>query len=208
MVTSSNVSEGCQLLDCFRPDLVLLDLTLPDGDGFVVLGRAKERKRAVIILSGKDSEADRVAGLQRGADDYVTKPFSVGELLERVRLRLPMPQTAELIEIGGARIDLGQLYVQFRGRRTRLTRQETKLLSALWKSRGRAVSREVLLREAWGYTQNIRTRTLDYFIAVLRRKIEEDPARPQHLRTVRGVGYELIPDRQANEEDGRPEATE
>ena len=175
---------------------MILDLMLPDGSGFTVLNRLRQlsSSTAVIILSAKDAEEDRVRGLRLGADDYVTKPFSVHELLERVRLRLPPAGRTNVLKIGGAVINLNDYYVERLGRRERLTRQEIKLLNALWKNRGTTVSRSKLLREAWGYPGEARTRTLDYFIAALRRKLEDDPSQPRYLRTVRGVGYQLTTD--------------
>jgi two-component system, OmpR family, alkaline phosphatase synthesis response regulator PhoP len=195
VLVAHSVSSAIAEIKRARPALVLLDLMLPDGDGLDLLRMIKlaDPTCAVIIMSAKGLEADRVKGLRLGANDYLTKPFSVPELLERIKLRLEdrAPRRSHL-QLGDVTIDLDQHVVIRSGKRLPLTRQEIRLLHVLARNLGICVSRNVLLAEAWGYPPDTNTRTLDYFVTSLRRKLEVNPEEPKHLVTVRGVGYQLL----------------
>jgi DNA-binding response OmpR family regulator len=182
------------------PDLVLLDIMLPRRSGFDVLAALRREGRGVpvILLTAKGQEVDKVKGFDLGADDYVTKPFSLAELLARIRARLrrrasdsdDVPGT---ITLGTALVDLQGMRVR-RGRASEeLSLREADMLRLLWRERGRPVSRERFLEEVWGKDRFPTTRTVDQHVAKLRRKVEEDAARPKHVLTVFGVGYRLEP---------------
>jgi DNA-binding response OmpR family regulator len=182
------------------PDLVLLDVMLPRRSGFEVLKTLREKGRAfpVILLTAKGQEVDKVRGLDLGADDYVTKPFGLAELLARIRARLrtqkdPAETLPEKLTLGGALLDLRALTVR-RGKKTEaLTVREADMLRLLWRERGQAVSRARFLEEVWGHERFPTTRTVDQHIAKLRGKVEADPASPRHILTVFGLGYRLEP---------------
>lgn len=180
-----------------RPDLVILDLMLPGLDGFRVLRAAREKgvQTPILILTARGEEADKVRGLKLGADDYVTKPFGLLELLARVEAllrRAREPLRREPIErFGQIEIDLDRRIVKRAGKRVDLSPKEYDLLIALVESRGAVVPRINLIREVWGYAETAVTRTIDTHIAELRRKLERDPSAPQHIITVRKVGYRL-----------------
>ncbi len=182
------------------PDLVLLDVMMPKVSGFEVLEalRAEGREVPVILLTAKGEEADRVRGLDLGADDYVVKPFGLAELLARVRARLRRRATdaAEVpdsFEVGDARVDVPALAVVRAEGSTPLTVREADMLKLLYRERGRPVSRTRFLEEVWGHDKFPTTRTVDQHVAKLRQKIEPEPGRPRHLVTVHGLGYRLDP---------------
>lgn len=189
-----------------RFDLVLLDVMLPGLDGFGICNRIRERDRrqAVIMLTARTSDEDIVTGLSLGADDYVAKPFSVAELVLRVRAVLRRsgfdPAAARVLELAGAvTVDLENLIGRCPAGELSFTKREAELLHYLHANADRAVSREELLNKVWGYDRNagIETRTVDIHIAKLRRKIEADPKTPQALLTIRGAGYRLVPQGEA-----------
>ncbi len=192
------VSDGARALEEARrllPDLVILDLMLPGLDGLRVLSELRRIDPAtpVLILTAKGSESDKVRGLRLGADDYVTKPFALMELLARVEALLrrgahPRPAPVRLGEIA---IDAGARTVTRGGEPVSLRPMEFELLLALARRRGAAASRLELLREVWGYATAAETRTVDTHVFELRRKLEADPAHPRHLLTVWRVGYRL-----------------
>jgi DNA-binding response OmpR family regulator len=182
-------------------DLVLLDVMLPGLDGFDICNsiRAVDRRQAIIMLTAKTSDEDIITGLSLGADDYIAKPFSVAQLVLRVKAVLRRAGFAEeadrLIEFGDSvSLDLGTLSGMNGSSALSFTRREADLLSYLYSNCERAVSREELLNKVWGYDRNagIETRTVDIHIAKLRRKIESDPKAPRNLVTVRGAGYRLL----------------
>jgi DNA-binding response OmpR family regulator len=183
-----------------RPDLVVLDLMLPGLDGLEVMRRLRDQgsdRIAVILLTAKGEEADRVIGLRLGADDYVVKPFSPAELVARVDAVLrrvdPQPTQAQPIELTGLTIDPAARRVFVRGREVQLTQREFDVLHFLARHPGQAFSRNQLMDAVWQYSFYTDTSTVTVHVRRLRSKIEADPARPQHLQTVWGVGYRFQP---------------
>lgn len=180
------------------PDLVILDLGLPDMDGQQVLQQLREWLSApIIILSARDQEQQKITALDHGADDYLTKPFSTGELMARVRVALrhaahPGGESGVTVfECGELMVDLSARKVFARGDEVHLTPNEFKLLATLVRYPGKVLTHRQLLNDVWGPQQVQETHYLRVFMANLRRKIEEDPARPRYLLTEQGVGYRL-----------------
>ena len=180
------------------PDLIILDLMLPGIDGYEVLSslRARGCDVSVLILSARAEEIDKVRGFRAGADDYVTKPFGVMELLLRVQALLrrsssaPVPASTAS-KIGDVEIDVTRRLIHRNGTEVTLTPRAFELLTALLMNAGRTLSRHELLRTVWGYDGSVTTRTVDAHIAELRRKLEQDPGEPRHILTVHKVGYRL-----------------
>ncbi len=178
-----------------HPDLIVLDLMLPGLSGLEVCRiLRKETRVPIIMLTAKDAEVDKVVGLETGADDYVTKPFGMPELMARVRALLRRAEPTEddaldVVESGDLRVDLARREVQRAGLPLRLKPKELDLLGFFMRRRGRLFSREQLLNQVWGYEFADDTRTVDVHVRWLRQKIETDPAQPSRLITVRGVGY-------------------
>jgi DNA-binding response OmpR family regulator len=195
--------DGEQALDALAtqvPDLVLLDLMLPRVDGLEVLRRMRERTpTAVIMLTARGEETDRVVGLELGADDYVTKPFSPREVVARVRAVLrrssmkPSTGTPGIVTVGDLEIDGLGRGAQLRGVPIKLTRKEFDLLLLLASNPGRAFTRSELLEEVWDFAWDGDTSTVTVHVRRLREKIETDPSEPRHLVTVWGVGYRFDP---------------
>ncbi len=176
-------------------DLVLLDLMLPDLDGVEVCRRLRRARPSlyILMLTARGSEDDKVAGLEAGADDYLTKPFAVRELLARVkalgRRATAVPAEPEIVEADGCAIDLGRLEARRDGQTVSLTPREVGILRWLHRHRTRAVPRSELLERIWGSSGDLQTRTVDMTIANLRQKIERDPSQPRIVLTVTGTGY-------------------
>ncbi|MBI2492784.1 MAG: response regulator transcription factor [Candidatus Rokubacteria bacterium] len=196
-VSATNGADGLALALSDAPDLVLLDITMPTMRGWDVCRELRRRgvDVPVIMLTARGGEADRVLGLELGADDYVPKPFSLRELLARVRavLRRPGPRRKfEEFAFGDVRVRLRGRQVFKAGREVRLTRKEFDLLVFLVEHRGEVVTRERLLDEVWGYERFPTTRTVDTHILRLRRKFEADPNRPAVIETVHGQGYRFV----------------
>src|SRR2546429_9559591 len=192
--SATNGEDALALAMSDAPDLVLLDLMLPRMSGWDVCRelRRKGIDAPVIMLTARGAEVDRVLGLELGADDYVTKPFSLRELLARVRavLRRPGPrQKFEEFAFGDVRIRLRGRQVFRGGKEVRLTRKEFDLLRYLVEHRDEVITRDRLLDEVWGYEQFPTTRTVDTHILRLSQKFEDDPERPSHILTVHGQGY-------------------
>ena len=196
------VGDGREALERFRrspSDLVVLDVMLPGMSGLDVCRTIRaESEVPIIIVTARDSEADTVTGLELGADDYVTKPFSVRELVSRVRANLRRaapgtgPRAADVLEVGPVRLDAGRREVAVRGAAVAFPRKEFDLLEALLRRPERVATREDLIDEVWGSDYVGDTKTLDVHVKRLREKIEADPHRPRHLLTVRGVGYRFV----------------
>ena len=175
----------------FLPDLVILDVMLPGRDGFDLCGLLRQGGATpIIMLTARGQKADKLKGLRLGADDYVTKPFDVEELMARVHavLRRARPPV-DHVSLGGVTIDFGKMTVTHGRDELHLTHREFELLKYLVERQGRVVHRHELLREIWGYPDAPTTRSVDNAIARLRKKIEPDPARPRFIHTVRGDGY-------------------
>jgi len=177
------------------PDLILLDVMLPKRSGLDVLRELRKERRnvPVILLTARGQELDKVQGLDLGADDYVTKPFSLAELLARIRARLRgrASDVPDSFELSGARVDLKGMRVEKGGEVHELSLREIDMLKLLWRERGQPVSRERFLTDVWGHERFPSTRTVDQHVVKLRQKLERDPAQPKHLLTAFGVGYRL-----------------
>jgi two-component system KDP operon response regulator KdpE len=183
-----------------RPDLILLDLTLPDIDGLEVIRQVRaESSTPIVVLSVRDAERDKVAALDLGADDYLTKPFGVEELLARVRVALrhaarPSSGVDAVIKTGALEVDIEGHRVCVAGQDVHLTPTEFSLLATLAKHANRVLTDRMLLHEVWGAEYGSEAHYLHVYMARLRKKIEHDPQRPRHLMTEPGVGYGLVID--------------
>lgn len=176
------------------PDLMILDLMLPRKSGFDVLEELAERtaRIPIVILSAKDEEVDKIRGFDLGAVDYVTKPFSLGELMARIKVRLSERKPpGERFRVAVGIVDLARHQLETGDEVVTLTQTEVAILRKLRAEKGRLVTRDDLLRSIWNLGPRS-TRALDTHIARLRKKLESDPGDPQHLRTVHGVGYRLV----------------
>ena len=179
-----------------QPDVVILDLGLPDIDGLQVIRRLREWSTVpIIVLSARGQEGDKVAALDAGADDYVSKPFAVGELLARLRVALRHAAVGESGEptftVAGLRVDQVKRLVQMDGKDVHLTPIEYRLLTTLVRHAGRVVGQRQLLKDVWGPAHTDQAHYLRVYMGTLRRKLEQDPARPRYLLTEPGVGYRL-----------------
>jgi two-component system, OmpR family, response regulator len=178
-------------------DLVILDLMLPRVDGLAVCRRLREERSAVpiIMLTARGDEGDKVLGLELGADDYITKPFSIREFMSRVRALLrraqlpPLSTQDDVIEVDGLRIDVTRRSVEVHGEPVQLTYLEFELLRTLASNPGRVFTRKAVLEDLWGGSEYRDPRTIDVHIRHLREKIERDPGEPEYIFTVRGAGY-------------------
>jgi two-component system response regulator RegX3 len=197
VATAATAAEGRASFGERAPDLVLLDVMLPDGDGRDLLREFRTTSRTpIVMLTARDEEIERVLGLELGADDYVTKPFSAREVVARIRAVLrraePRPANGEgPIAVGELRVDPGSRIASFGGRTLELSRKEFEVLELLAREAGRVVSRERLLEEVWDTNWFGSTKTLDVHVSGLRRKLGDDSASPRYLHTVRGVGFRL-----------------
>jgi two-component system, OmpR family, KDP operon response regulator KdpE len=179
-----------------NPELILLDLGLPDQDGLVVTQRLREwAKTPIIVISARGREADKIQALDGGADDYLTKPFGVGELLARIRVALRNAARGELgsaqFSVAELKVDLARRQVMVRDKEVHLTPIEYKLLATLVKHAGRVITHRQLLREVWGPNSSDQTQYLRVYMGQLRHKLEQNPSRPRFLTTEPGVGYRL-----------------
>ena len=195
-------SDGRAGLERFRaepPSLVILDLMLPEVSGLDLCKLIRDESQVpIIMLTAKDAEADKVAGLELGADDYVTKPFSMRELVSRVRAQLRRAGMAsavagnEVLSAGPVVLDPERHEVRVRGELVALPPKEFSLLHLLLARKGRLVTRQFMLEEIWGPDYFGDTKTLDVHVNRVREKIEDDPRKPQHIQTVRGLGYKFL----------------
>jgi two-component system KDP operon response regulator KdpE len=198
VLEAATAADGVTQAASHNPDLIMLDLGLPDGDGIDVTRRLREWSAVpILVVSARGQEADKVAALDAGADDYLTKPFSMGELLARLRVAerhaaLAAGEPGEpVFESEGLRVDLAKRQVSRSGTEIHLTPLEYRLLATLVRYAGRVVTHRQLLKEVWGPGSVNETQYLRVYMAQLRHKIEEDPARPALLLTESGVGYRL-----------------
>jgi DNA-binding response OmpR family regulator len=197
VLTASNGEAGYQLAREKKPDLVLLDLMLPKMGGFELCRklRADGFSAPILMLTARTEEADRVLGLDLGADDYITKPFSINELMARIRAHLrrayPQEELPAELRFADVVVDFRRYEASKCGKAVELTRKEFGVLRVLAARVGEVVQRNDLLNQVWGYESFTGTRTVDNHIASLRAKLEPNPADPRHLLTVHGVGYKL-----------------
>ncbi len=198
VVTAADGETGLsQALAC-NPDLVIVDLMLPRKSGFDICRELRERQYGtpIVILTARSAESDKVLGFELGADDYVTKPFSITELLARVRAVLrrsaSRPTPIEACRIGDLDVDF-RLHQACRGTtRIEFTARELELLRYLVTHRGQVVTRDQILNDVWGYAEYPTTRTVDNFVAKLRQKVERKPHAPEHILTIHGAGYKFV----------------
>jgi two-component system KDP operon response regulator KdpE len=196
MIEAETGQDGLTQAAQRNPDLVLLDLGLPDQDGLKVTERLREWSSApIIVISARGREEDKIKALDAGADDYVTKPFGVGELLARIRVALRHTATTASgqaeFTLGELKVDLGRRLVLVHDKEVHLTPIEYKLLGTLIKHAGRVVTHRQLLREVWGPNSSEQTQYLRVYMGQLRHKLEANPSRPAYLVTEPGVGYRL-----------------
>jgi len=198
VVTAGNGKDGAQLARQEHPHAILLDLMLPDVNGYQVCEdvRRFDAFVPIIMLTAKSQEADKIRGLDAGADDYVTKPFSVGELVARIRAifrRANRPSESATFNIGKLTVNVAAHTLERAGKQPEtLSFYEVELLRMLYERAGQPVSREEILNKIWGVDANPTNSTIDNFIVKLRRKIEKYPDKPEHILTVYGFGYKLV----------------
>ncbi len=196
VLAADDGEKGLELARLERPDLLILDVMLPRLNGFQVLQaiRREGLTMPIIVLSARTAEMDKITGLELGAEDYVAKPFSLAELLARVRAALrrggrPFEQVRSVHAFGDVRVDLVARTVHRAGAPVEMTATEFDVLACLIEARGVALNRDAIFTRVWGPNHHGTQRTIDNFIQQLRAKLEPDPQRPRHLVTVRGVGY-------------------
>ena len=200
VTTASRGEEGLTLAAANPPDLIILDLGLPDMDGIRVCARLREWTHTpIIVLSVRDNERDKVSALDQGADDYLTKPFGIEELLARVRVALrhsaqTQGSKATIIKAGPLAIDLARHVVTREGAEIKLTATEFKLLGYLAANAGRVLTHQSILTQVWGLAEADHIEYLRVYMRQLRKKLESDPERPQYLLTEPGVGYRFLAD--------------
>ncbi len=197
-LTAYDGEEGLSMALGDKPDLVLLDVMLPKMDGFAVCKKIRETSLVpVIMVTAKEEEIDKVLGLELGADDYITKPFSMRELMARIKANIRRTDFADLAkdnpsdvqEFGNLEIDMNRFEVRKNGTPLELTQREFELLKYLAVAEGRVFSREQLLEEVWGYEYYGDIRTVDVTVRRLREKLEDDSSDPKYIMTKRGIGY-------------------
>jgi two-component system, OmpR family, KDP operon response regulator KdpE len=198
LVEAETAREAMQLATSHHPELILMDLGLPDGDGLDLTRRLREWAHVpIIVLSARGREDDKVQALDAGADDYLTKPFGVNELLARMRVafrharQVAAPESSPVLEVGPLRVDLSRREVSIRDQQVHLTPIEYRLLVLLAQNAGKVLTHRYILKEVWGPGHVSQAHHVRVHMAELRKKIEADPARPQLLLTEPGVGYRL-----------------
>jgi two-component system response regulator RegX3 len=202
---ATTAAEGLERFRSRPPDLVLLDVMLPDGDGRDILREIRRTSRTpVVMLTARGEEMDRILGLELGADDYVSKPFSARELTARMRavmrrVAAPPPTEQTVLEVGDVVMNLNTRSVQHAGSDVELTLKEFELLRVLMEQAGRVVTREDLIDEVWDPNWFGPTKTLDVHISSLRKKLGEEPTSPRYIHTARGVGFRFSSDQELSE---------
>jgi two-component system KDP operon response regulator KdpE len=191
--------QGINQFNARRPDLILLDLGLPDRDGLEVIRKVRgSSKVPIVVLSARGEENNKIAALDLGADDYVAKPFGVGELLARIRAAMrrsvSIAPEGPVVRFGAIAVDLEKRLVEVKGEAVHLTPNEYKLLQVLLAHPGKVLTQRQLLNEVWGPSSVDQAQYLRVYVAQLRRKLEADPTRPKHLQTEPGVGYRMVID--------------
>ena len=199
--TASKGEDGMQKALSNTYDLLLLDVMLPEISGFDICKRIRKEhiETPIIFLTAKSEEIDKVIGLESGGDDYITKPFSLRELLARIKAVLRRSEKASESHVGSMSITIGRLEVNFEsftaksdGKEIKMSAKEYEILQHLLRRKNMTISRDSLLDEVWGYDYQPTARTIDNFILKLRQKIEDDPNQPIHIITIHGIGYRLI----------------
>jgi DNA-binding response OmpR family regulator len=200
VLTAADGEKGLNAALTAKPDLVILDIMLPKINGYEIARLIREEKLAmpIIMLTAKGEESDIVLGLNLGADDYVTKPFSIKELLARSAafLRRTKKEEQDTHEFGGFRLDLSARRLTRKGKEVELSPKEFDLLAYFVKKPGRALTRDEILNAVWGYDCVVTGRSIDRFVTTLRNKIEANPARPVFIHTIRQIGYRFEPPEQ------------
>ena len=192
--TAGSCRQGMLMYSSYCPDLIILDLGLPDGDGMEVIESIREiADTPVIVVSARQDEEEKIRALDAGADDYVTKPFYMGELQARIRAALRKretytPDKSSCFEQGDLSVDFEKRQVKVAGEEIHLTPIEYRILTLLIANRGKVLTHNYILKEIWGYAEGVEAGTLRVFVATLRRKIEKNPSQPQHIVTEVGVG--------------------
>ena len=202
VITCNNGIDAVNLAINERPNLILLDLMIPGKDGYDVCKEIRTKSEvkniSIIMLTAKSEEFDKILGLELGADDYITKPFSVRELLARVKAVLrrvgAKEEQSDIMVFGDLSANFEKREIRIKGKKIDLTLKEFELLEMLIKNRGKILRREMLLDKIWGYVYIGETRTVDVHIRYLRKKIEDDDKNPKFIETIRGVGYRFNPD--------------
>ncbi|WP_371381228.1 response regulator [Sporomusa aerivorans] len=193
---AGNGLEGIQQAAAFKPDLAIVDLGLPDMDGKKVIQQIREwSSMPIIILTARDQEQEKIAALDAGADDYITKPFGIGELMARMRVCLRRIATSDnepILRCGGLAVDLLQRRVTVDDREIKLTPTEYELIKFMMQHAGRVLTHKQLLKAGWGNSYGEDTHYIRIYIGQLRRKIEQDPAQPRYIVTESGIGYRLM----------------
>jgi DNA-binding response OmpR family regulator len=198
VITAADGAAGYRLVQEQKPDLIVLDLMLPKLSGYELCRKVRDEgiTTPILMLTARGEEGDRVVGLDLGADDYVTKPFSIRELLARIRALLrrahPSRTLPDELRCGDIAVDFRRYEARKGDQTVDMTRKEFGVLRLLAARPGEVVTRDELLNEVWGYENYPTTRTIDNHIATLRAKLEDEPAAPRHLQTVHGVGYKLV----------------
>ncbi|MEW6743792.1 MAG: response regulator transcription factor [Planctomycetota bacterium] len=198
VVTATDGEQALERAASEHPHLVLLDIMLPKLDGLEVCRRMRLKwpHLPIIMLTAKSQEIDKVLGLEMGADDYITKPFSVRELLARIKAVLrrsePVERPLTHATFADVQVDFEAYVLRKRGRATPLSPLEARMLRYFMENEGRVISRDEFLTKVWGYEHNPVTRTVDFHVLRLRQKVEDDPNEPAHITTVHGLGYKFV----------------
>lgn len=188
--------DGINRAAIFKPDLLIVDLGLPDIDGKEVVRQIREWSNApIIVLTARDQEQEKIEALDAGADDYVAKPFSMGELMARIRVclrRIATSDSEPLLTCGGLTVDMAQRRVAVDGHEIKLTPTEYLIIKLLAQNAGRVLTHKQLLKAVWGNSDYSDTHYVRVYVGMLRRKIEKDPAQPKYIITESGIGYRLM----------------